>query len=113
MLLLPITHQHQAIKKGIEIAADRSYNAQIHTDSDLCVKTFNEWAPRWERNGWTTRDGGAVENLDLVQDIYDDYQARRVEFIKVAGHSRNYDNDRAGNDRAHEWVPTMRPQVRR
>ncbi len=24
----------------------------IYSDSDLCVKTVNEWAAGWERRGW-------------------------------------------------------------
>ena len=41
----------------------------IHSDSQLCVRTINEWAPNWERRGWR-RSTGPIANLDLVQELY-------------------------------------------
>ena len=41
----------------------------IYSDSNLAVKTINEWAAGWERRGWR-RKTGPVENLDLVQRAY-------------------------------------------
>lgn len=38
----------------------------IFSDSNLAVRTVNEWAPTWEANGWK-RKSGPVENLDLVK----------------------------------------------
>jgi ribonuclease HI len=41
----------------------------VHSDSQLCVKTINEWAANWERRGWK-RAAGPIANLDLVQQLY-------------------------------------------
>jgi ribonuclease HI len=41
----------------------------IHSDSQLCVKTINEWAAGWERRGWR-RKGGEIKNLELVKQAY-------------------------------------------
>ncbi len=41
----------------------------VYSDSELCVRTINEWAPAWERRGWR-RKGGPVANLELVQRLY-------------------------------------------
>ena len=46
------------------LPADR--DLVVYSDSELCVKTINEWAAGWERRGWR-RKTGPVENLDLVQ----------------------------------------------
>ncbi|NJN64488.1 MAG: ribonuclease HI [Acidobacteria bacterium] len=57
----------------------------IYSDSQLCVKTINEWAASWERRGWR-RKTGPVENLDLVQRAYALAKARpkaRLEWIKA------------------------------
>lgn len=43
--------------------------ATIYTDSQLCVRTINEWAAQWERRGWQRRTG-PVKNLELVQEAY-------------------------------------------
>jgi ribonuclease HI len=41
----------------------------VYSDSQLCVKTINEWAAGWEQRGWK-RKTGPVENLDLVKQLY-------------------------------------------
>lgn len=42
----------------------------IWSDSNLCVRTLNEWAAGWKKRGWK-RKTGPVENLDLVQEAHD------------------------------------------
>ena len=42
----------------------------IWSDSNLCVRTINEWAAGWKRLGWK-RKTGPVENLELVQRAYE------------------------------------------
>jgi len=41
----------------------------IWSDSQLCVRTVNEWAASWQSRGWR-RKGGEIKNLDLVQQAY-------------------------------------------
>ena len=41
----------------------------IWSDSNLCVRTINEWAAGWKRLGWK-RKTGPVENLELVKQAY-------------------------------------------
>ncbi len=41
----------------------------MYSDSDLCVKTINEWAPAWEKRGWK-RKTGPIANLELVKELY-------------------------------------------
>jgi ribonuclease HI len=40
-----------------------------YSDSQLCVRTINEWAAGWEKRGWK-RKGGPIKNLELVQQLY-------------------------------------------
>ncbi|MCB0310097.1 MAG: hypothetical protein KDD42_02605, partial [Bdellovibrionales bacterium] len=57
----------------------------IYSDSELCVKTLNEWAGGWERNGWR-RKSGPIKNLELVQELWALFKARpqaRVKWIKA------------------------------
>ncbi len=42
----------------------------VFSDSELCVKTVNEWAAGWERRGWK-RKTGPIANLELVRTLYD------------------------------------------
>jgi ribonuclease HI len=47
----------------------------VYSDSNLCVRTLNEWAAKWAANGWR-RKMGEVQNVDLVREAYALYQAR-------------------------------------
>ena len=42
---------------------------RVYSDSQLCVKTVNEWAAGWEKRGWK-RKSGPIANLELVQRLY-------------------------------------------
>jgi ribonuclease HI len=62
----------------------------VYSDSNLCVRTINEWAPRWEANGWR-RKGGPIANLDLVKAVYAKAKERpelKVEWIRAHNGSR-------------------------
>ena len=41
----------------------------VFSDSEICVKTVNEWAAAWQKRGWT-RKGGPIKNLELVRELY-------------------------------------------
>ena len=57
-----------------------------HSDSQLCVKTINEWAVGWEKRGWK-RKGGPIKNLDLVQELYALAHAKpRIELRWIRAH---------------------------
>jgi len=49
------------------LPADRAIT--VYSDSELCVKTINEWAPGWEARGWR-RKSGPIANLALVKELY-------------------------------------------
>ncbi len=57
----------------------------VYSDSNLAVRTVNEWAPAWEARGWK-RKSGPVENLDLVKELMAKLRARpeiEVRWIKA------------------------------
>lgn len=47
----------------------KDINIEIFTDSNLCVRTINEWAINWEKRGWRKKDG-EIANLELVKELY-------------------------------------------
>ena len=47
----------------------------VYSDSNLAVRTINEWAAGWEKRGWR-RKSGPVENVDLVKEAYGAYRER-------------------------------------
>ncbi|WP_305093004.1 ribonuclease H [Prescottella sp. R16] len=69
----------------------------IESDSQYAIKCASEWLPGWKRKGWKTSSGGAVKNLELVQDIDRAITERSgpVRFRWVRGHVGNHFNEMA------------------
>lgn len=91
-------HEKQTTSNRMELTAllmacriiPPSTKVVLYTDSQLCVKTFNEWAPSWARRGWK-RKTGEIKNLDLVQKLYGILQDRpelTLEWIKAHAGNR-------------------------
>ena len=68
---------------------------RVYSDSQLCVKTVNEWAAGWERRGWR-RKSGPIANLELVQRLYALANAHaRVELRWIRAHDGSRWNEYA------------------
>jgi len=67
----------------------------VHSDSQLCVKTVNEWAAGWQRRGWR-RKSGPIANLELVQKLYALAQAHpKVRLVWIRAHDGSKWNEYA------------------
>lgn len=67
----------------------------IYSDSQLCVRTINEWASGWAARGWR-RKKGPIANLELVQELYTlAGEHPRVELVWIAAHSGSRWNEYA------------------
>jgi ribonuclease HI len=75
-----------ALIKGFDLVPP-GVACQVWTDSQLCVKTINEWAASWKRNGWK-RKTGEIKNLELIQELYAKHLARpELRITWIAAHS--------------------------
>ncbi len=63
-----------ALVRAVDLVPDGE-EVMVYSDSNLAVRTINEWAAGWERRGWK-RKTGPVENLDLVKEAYRAYKDR-------------------------------------
>ena len=73
-----------ALIHGIDLIPENQPQI-IYSDSNLAVRTVNEWAPGWEARGWK-RKTGPVENLDLVKELVSKLRSRpevEVRWIKA------------------------------
>jgi len=72
----------------------------VYSDSNLAVRTINEWAAGWEARVWK-RKSGPVENVDLVRRAYAIYRRRpelELRWIKAhVGYTWNEYADRLAN----------------
>ena len=86
-----------AIIKALELSTSeyKDYLCIIKSDSAYCVNMINEWIYSWHSNGWKRTGNKEVENLDLVQKIWEylkiDYPNFRIE--KVPGHANIFGNE--------------------
>ncbi|MFA9445218.1 ribonuclease H [Egicoccus sp. AB-alg6-2] len=83
-----------ALLRGIELVPAGT-PATVYSDSNLAVRTVNEWAAGWAKRGWR-RKTGPVENLDLVQPLYEAVSARpELELRWIKAHAGNRWNEYA------------------
>jgi len=59
----------------------------VHIDSTYVMKNFKERLQRWESNGWRTADGKPVKNRDLWKQLSTEAASRKVDWVKVDGHT--------------------------
>ncbi|MCR4784660.1 MAG: ribonuclease HI [bacterium] len=72
----------------------RPSSLTIFTDSMYVVNAFKSgWLTKWQRNGWRTLQGKAVENIDLWQALLKALEPHRVEWQHVRGHAGTYYNE--------------------
>jgi ribonuclease HI len=85
-----------ALLRAIDLVPEGSAEV-LYSDSQLAVRTVNEWALSWEARGWR-RSRGPVENLDLVRPLYEALRGRpelEVRWIRAhVGHRWNEYADR-------------------
>lgn len=73
---------------------------EIHSDSQYCVKGYNEWLAGWQRNNWKNSQKKPVLNKDLWQEIVDlkntiIEKGIKMKVVHVYGHSGHIYNERA------------------
>lgn len=59
---------------------------EIHSDSEFWINVLTKWAPAWQARGWR-KARGEIQNLDLVQELYELYQSHPVKLVWERGHS--------------------------
>ena len=68
---------------------------KIYSDSAYVVNCFKQgWIYNWQKNNWKGSDKKPVKNRELWEELYNELQKHKFEFIKVKGHSDNEFNNR-------------------
>lgn len=68
----------------------------IECDSRYVIDAITKWAKGWASNGWRTKSGGDVKNVELIRAIMLMIGPRKqVSFVWVKGHAGHYMNTRA------------------
>ncbi len=75
----------------------------IWTDSEYSIHCLTKWARGWKMNRWKKSDGKEIQNLDLIQPLYDRLcRMPRVIFKHVRGHQASTQFPYDGNHRADQ-----------
>lgn len=74
----------------------RKVRALLVSDSEYLVRGVREWAPVWEKRGWT-RKGGVIENLSLWQQLWAVLPEHEAQFVWVRGHAGHPKNEYAND----------------
>ena len=99
-----------AVIKVLELAAaDPEHFYTIISDSAYVVNMCNDWIRGWARNGWRRTKNKPIENLDLVQRIWEltNRPFPNFEILKCTGHSGDLTNELAdavaANNKVKFW----------
>jgi len=75
-------------------------NINVYLDSQYVIDAVTKWARAWEKNGWQTRDGKPVKNVELIREIRELYRKRtNLKLIWVRGHA-GHDLNEAADQKA-------------
>lgn len=88
----------RGIKHVIKDPKLKSGEIVVKSDSAYCVNSINNYYVHcWMKNGWKTKNGCAVKNKELWEELMDlinnNKRKWKVKFEKVAGHSGVYYNE--------------------
>lgn len=67
----------------------------VYIDSTYVMKNFKEQLQRWQDNGWQKADRKPVLNQDLWQQLSIEADRRKVDWVKVDGHTGDEWNEYA------------------
>ena len=90
------TNNRMAIRSAIEVLGALTKRCRVHfvSDSQYLVKGIGEWLPGWKARGWR-RKAGAIENLELWQELDAALARHEVRPRWVRGHVGHPENEYA------------------
>lgn len=73
----------------------------VWSDSEYSIHCLTKWAKGWRASNWKKRDGGLIQNLDLIKPLYERLSRMpRVSLRHVRGHQASTVFPYDGNHRA-------------
>ena len=92
--------------EGLAMIAAMKYageeGCEIHSDSEFWINVLTKWADGWKVRDWK-KSKGEIQNLEIVQELYELYHKYPVKLVWVRGHVGT-----ALNEMADEWANKAR-----
>jgi ribonuclease HI len=92
------TNNRMALRSAIEPlrALTRPCRVIFVSDSQYLIRGMNEWIKIWKKQGWK-RKTGAIENLELWQQLVEEAPRHQVNWEWVRGHAGHPKNEYANH----------------
>jgi ribonuclease HI len=92
------TNNRMALRSAIEplLALKRACRIRFTSDSQYLVKGMSEWVDGWIARGWR-RKTGAIENVELWQDLVEAAERHEVVWHWIRGHAGHPRNEYANH----------------
>lgn len=95
------TNNRMALRSAIaalELLSAKGWRLEVRfvSDSNYVIRGMSAWVPAWQARGWR-RKGGAVENLDLWQELVAAAGRHDVRWEWVRGHAGHPKNEYANH----------------
>ncbi len=78
--------EYLAVIKALKYLIGTKKEVVIHTDSQLLFDTMTKWVFGWQKKNWKKTDNKPIQNLDLVQELFELSKSIKVKWKKVAAH---------------------------
>lgn len=83
--------------EGIKsLKPDKRWNVHLVSDSEYVIKGITVWIKGWIANDWRRgkkASAGAVKNVDLWKELYEQTQKHDMTYEHVRGHSGHPENE--------------------
>ena len=91
----PSTSNRMELTAALEalLSTPRDSVVEIYSDSKYTVNTINDWLYSWEKKGWKNSYGDEVKNMDIMLNLKEQIDYRKVKAIWVKGHNGNEYNE--------------------
>jgi len=80
-----------AIMEAVKWCIENEQSATIYSDSEYCVKGWNQWMHSWAKSGWKK----PKKNVGLWKEMFDLYPQFDGKIVWCRGHSGIYGNEEA------------------
>ena len=86
----------------------KNYSVYLYSDSNYCVRGYNEWMESWSQRGWINSSGKEVAQREYWERLkeYKEILGDNVQVLKIKGHS-----DDPFNNRADEVANKLRKEL--
>lgn len=86
-----------AVLEALRWANKLGESVTIYSDSEYTINSITKWMRGWATKGWKKADGKTIANLEIMQQLYQEYNSSKHTFIKVSGHSGDHKNEEVDN----------------